>query len=265
MRFASADPRGSLPRAPAVGGQSLSRRSSVLAPGFPVLTDFSHPPRTTTRQRPRFYAARRSVAWAFALRGAPPPPNQAPRAHTAPRRRVLGRVGRPAIAGRSSLPRTRQRSARSRPPLHPGPWGVQQWPRLRCCGSSVFRGHCIPPAPASAPLALARGQPASAGPCGAMRGRSGSRPGCLFRLARSPSPPRGPPPRVAAAGGGVPRPAAFPRPWPLSPPAPPPPLGGRVRVPPLRSAVAHYARSPLAARGLGSWAGYGQAMGHKDK
>lgn len=174
VRFASTDPRGSLPRAPAVGGQSLSRRSSMLAPGYFVLTDFSHPPRTTTRQRPRHNAARRSVAWAFALRGAPPSVTKAPPARPATRRRVLGCAEGLAGARPSPRPRTRQRSARSRPPLHPGPESVQPWPRLRCCGSSFFRVHGTPPPHASPALALASAGARQRRPSGAKRGRLGA-------------------------------------------------------------------------------------------
>lgn len=64
----------------------------------------------------------------------------------------------------------------------------------------------VPPAPASAPLAIARGQPASAGPCGAVRGRSGSRPFSLYSSSRPP-PPRGDPrPAWRPRSAGTPAP-----------------------------------------------------------
>lgn len=102
---------------------------------MPPRPDFPHPPRTTTRQRPRFYAARRSVAWAFALRGAPPSVTKAPPARTATRRRVLGCAEGLAVARPSPRPRTRQRSARSRPPHHPA--FARSSPQKTACAAAL--------------------------------------------------------------------------------------------------------------------------------
>lgn len=131
------------------------------------------------------------------------------------------------------------------------PWRGCAAVAARCSAPRHF-----PSAPASAPLAITRGQPASAGPCGAERGRSGSRPFSLYSSSRPPPPARGPRPALRPRAAGSPAPLLrghgahharatppFPRPLPLSPPAPPPPLGGWGRAPPLRSLA-------LPARGL---------------
>lgn len=111
----------------------------------------------------------------------------------------------------------------------------------RGCGAVAPRLSAprrVPPAPASAPLSDVRGQPASAGPCGAVRGRSGSRPFSLFSSALPP-PPRGDPrPAWRPRSAGSPAPplracgshgALAVRPCPRPRPCPPPrplPLGG---------------------------------------
>lgn len=102
-----------------------------------------------------------------------------------PTRTRWARVSRP-------LPDERPRTPRSPCRVWVPCFGALPW---RGCAAVAARGSAprhVPPAPASAPLATARGQPASAGPCGAERGRSGSRPFSLWCSSRPP-PPRGDP------------------------------------------------------------------------